>query len=494
MPNTERFIAKLEVDGGSTNLKPLKITIMRASRRTEGTELPYLSADDTSPPGADTKVWLQIWECDSFEGARQSAGAKSTNDFLVEIPGYIKQAESGGATYEFRVLEAPTLATGDTVGWLTLKLKDSHDQPYGGEAGFIVPIVGEAEDDLDLGVTLETSAGTKTHENQKWTKASCLHLSNLTHVIGAMLAEGGLTLCFWADINDKDMRADRADWTSGGQQPPRVEKGDDGKEHKVAKGDRTGKYIADIINDAEFEVQAAAFAKRFHSLRLNAAGDLVLGCTPFFNGESQISSAVADICQKVHQDFLKGRGDPPKLKRIAMMAHGWHSGIWTKRPDHFMGRDAARSFARDIAPNCLDDLVFTLYACLCGYNKDAGDATFGSEPSSGRRLGEGSFGESLCQSLKDAGLSRAAVWAHTTAGHTTKNPNLRAFIASQGDAPVAADLVWMVQDKPDAKSARGSKIQSFLGKAANKGDDVMHLSILHPGADVQRCTGGSCTA
>src|SRR5204863_3153563 len=99
----------------------------------------------------------------SRHGANKSEGARSSNEFLVEIPGYIKQAESGGATYEFRVLAAPTLATGDTVGWLTLKLKDSQGQPYGGERGFIVPIVGEAEDEVDLGVTLEAAAGTRTH-------------------------------------------------------------------------------------------------------------------------------------------------------------------------------------------------------------------------------------------------------------------------------------------------------------------------------------------
>jgi hypothetical protein len=494
MPNTERFIPKLEVDGPSgttkTNLKPLKITITRASRRTDGTELPYISADDTTPPGDDTKVWLQIWECDSFEGSRQqSGGAHSTNQFLVEIPGFIKQTESGGATYEFKVLEAPTLAGGDSVGWFILKVKDSHDQPYGGDAGFIVPIVGEAEDEVDLGVTLETSAGTRTHASQKWAHASCLHVSNLTHVIGAMLAEGGLTLAFWADINDADMRADRASWSSNGRTPPLMEDG-----HKSARGDRSNKFIADIINDAEFEVQAGIFATRFHSLRLNAAGDLVLGCTAFCEGEAQISSAVTAICQKVHSDFLRGQGDPPKLRRIAMMAHGWYNGIWTKRPDHFMGKDAARAFARDLAPNCLDDLLFTLYACLCGFKGDAGDATFGSDPAAGKRLGENSFAESLCQSLKDAGLSRAAVWAHTTAGHTTRNPNLRAFVASQGDAPNAADLVWLVQDRPATSRERSSKITSFIVKASRQGDDVMHLSILHPGAELQRYLGGSGTA
>src|SRR5262245_24965391 len=322
MPKTERFIPKLEVDGGKgtaqTNLKPLKITIVRASRRTEGTELPYLAADDSSPPGDDVKVYLQIWECDSFEASRHgkkgSEGKRSSNEFLVEIPGYIKQAESGGATYEFRVLAAPTLATGDSVGWFTLKLKDSQGQPYGGEAGFIVPIVGEAEDQVDLGVTLEKSAGTRTHENQEWTYAGCLHVTNLTHIIGAMLAEGGLTLNFWADINTKEMREDRAKWSAAGHEPPRMKKGDDGKEHKHAKGRTTGKFIDVIINDAEFDVQLQEFAERFHSLMLNDAGDLLLGCTPFFKGESQISSAVADICQKVHQDFLKGQGDPPKLK------------------------------------------------------------------------------------------------------------------------------------------------------------------------------------
>lgn len=491
MPNKERFIPKLEIDGGKgaalTNLKNLKITIQRASRKTEGTELPYVPASDTGPPADDCKVYLQLWEADTFEKKVTGEAANSSNEFLVEIPGFIKQTGSGAATYDFLVGGAPTLATGDTVGWLTLTLKDVNGKPYG-ESGFVVPIVGEAEDDLDLGVTIEETAGTKAHESKVWTHASLLHVCNLTHIIGAMLAEGGLTLNFWADMNTTEARADRAEWMK--TRSPDMKDGD-GK--KLAKGDSSGKYIADIINDAEFEVQGKEFANRFHSLSLNAAGDLILGSTPFWTGHDQIVSAIQTIRDKVHADFLKGKGEAPRLRRLSFMCHGDKHGVWSARPEKWIGNKDCPALAKKLASHMLDDCLLTLYACLTGYG-GGGDVTFGATPASGNSVGEGSFAQAMCQALKEAGISRAAVWGHTTAGHTTKNPNLRAFVASQGDVPLSADLCWMVQAPPATEKERHNAAYKFIVKAGNKGDQIMHLSILHPAADVHKCTGGSCTA
>jgi hypothetical protein len=505
---TELFFAHLEVSDGTarTTLKPLQIKLEKGSRKNEtAKKIPY-TMKDKDPP-SEAKVWLQVWDVQTYEGDAQhkaevkkkkKAGGTPTNALLVELPGYIQQTARD--KFEFRVLGAPTMGSGDSLGWLTLLLQDPTGQPWkNGDKDLVVPILGDSDDEIDLGCVFETSAGTKSHESE-W-KSNPYHLVNLTHALLAMQEEGGLTVGMWADLNSKEARQDRADWWDNGHPALPSDSHSSGP-----IGDLSNRYIADIINDAEFEGAGANFARRYHSIGL-VKDELTLTATPF-KSESDIFSTVQTICDKVEEQFLKPLGKPRlKVRKLAFFTHGsWQDGAGllmsksaTAGDSHncsekWIGKNNIPKWVDNLAKNLHDEVVVALMACLAGKGNDA----FGEAPK-GTYVGESSFGATLCKALHEqGGLPNPAVWAHTTAGHTYGNPNLRAFTKDNG-----ADLVWMVpgNTQTDDAKERRSTVNKWLGKRAvrkptekmmEQWDEHLHAALCHPGAQVAQCSGGAC--
>ncbi len=108
-------------------------------------------------------------------------------------------------------------------------------------------------------------------------------------------------------------------------------------------------------------------------------------------------------------------------ERVAFFCHGWTGGVQVGF-DVSSLRGLAEALASCSAPNV------TLYCCLTG--KGEGD-------------GDGGFADRLRDALCAAGATYCRVDAHTTAGHTTRNPYVRRFEGS-GSPVGATGGQWIV--------------------------------------------------
>ena len=97
-----------------------------------------------------------------------------------------------------------------------------------------------------------------------------------------------------------------------------------------------------------------------------------------------------------------------RVKHIGIFAHGWRSGIqFGFRVNH------VRALARAIEQVVVDDApIVTLYCCSTAQGHTGGD---------------GGFADELRDALCEQGLTHCRIDAHTTRGHTTRNPHLRRF-------------------------------------------------------------------
>lgn len=94
-----------------------------------------------------------------------------------------------------------------------------------------------------------------------------------------------------------------------------------------------------------------------------------------------------------------------KPDHVAFFCHGWATGI-----QFGFGMAHVKQLAEDIAT--IDRPTVTLYCCLTA---------------DGPTDGDGGFADALRDALCQAGAVNCRVDAHTTAGHTTRNPRVRRF-------------------------------------------------------------------
>lgn len=496
------FQASLD-KSSKTTLKPFKVLIQPAPARDAAKTTRLAFTPSAGPPEAPTpgppdqpNVFLQIWEIDTFEKAKHGRGKrpkadgggdeeekpKDTNDFLIEIPGFIQQ--TGRRQFELRVHPAapPTLGSGKALGWFTLELKDATGRPWKDAEGrdLVVPIVGEGEDEVDLACVLNDAGGKKEHESE-WKGGPIVHAANLTHIIGSQLEEGGLTIGFWADLLSKkekeDLAAARREIAKAGSKAAREELMR-GKYHDLYTG------LDSANNNDTFASAGEEYERRFHSVGTKD-GQLAIACMPF-KATGDITGGVKATCEKVDADFVKkfklAKQDPPKVKRLAMFTHGWGTGIrgGPASGDYEKMKVELAQFVDKVRPFLANDVLVTLFACSTG----GGAEEFGEPPAEGPRkhtyVGQGSYADVLCRTLIDKGCADAAVWAHTCPGHTYGNPKLRAFTKDGG-----ADVVWMVKGKPPPERSKRLQIAgSFVSKNRDKDKQVMHVSSIHPGGKV----------
>jgi hypothetical protein len=122
---------------------------------------------------------------------------------------------------------------------------------------------------------------------------------------------------------------------------------------------------------------------------------------------------------------LRG-ADVSGLDCLAIFCHGWstgiQAGITTKKIPAFL---AALSCVYKID----DGLRVLLYCCSTGADDDdsADEAPGLGDGLSGQNLGDGSFADAFRDELCKLGAIDCRVVAHTTAGHTTQNPNVIIF-------------------------------------------------------------------
>lgn len=151
----------------------------------------------------------------------------------------------------------------------------------------------------------------------------------------------------------------------------------------------------------EFRREARAFCKA-NGLR----EELCL-----FDNGADLSDRRADVLRHV-------QAAEAGLDVVVFACHGWPDGVQAGfRCEH------VRGLARELKEVAAPVLTVLLYCCSTGADQDpATDET--AEPGPG---GDGGFADRLRDELGALGV-QATVYAHSTAGHCTRNPRVRIFL------------------------------------------------------------------
>lgn len=450
MPSDAFLVQLAPVDAGNpwpgevhNNLRPLTLRILKAGHRQPDACLAYVPAE-RKHPRSEELLRFTLFRSDK---------PTEPGVAMVELDGFLHQRTLGADDFDLKITGPVTFTPGAAAGFMTLRFKDAED---GGDwpagAGLRVPLVGPPQSLVHLVPWLRPVGGSSNPDFAKVYHHPCL---NMTHIISAMLAEGGLTLAVHVHSKNAD--------------------------------------------DAGFPGFGRIFAEKFHSLALDRSrdqyGELLNASTPF-ERHTDISKACKEITDRVHQDFLHGQGPQPKIKRLAIFTHGHRRSINT-------GRDASNfvvlleigpdldKFCGAIRSLLTPDALVSLLACNTGRGPD--DAGFGQEPRKKGTtiipLGGGSFAEALFNGLRDAAHPDVAIWAHTSTGHATRNQEMRAF-TQWG----VLDLIWLMVPKdqmPPPDDASRAKVtlafaQFYSPAETNPKAEVLEqIAVLHPGAAVK---------
>lgn len=112
----------------------------------------------------------------------------------------------------------------------------------------------------------------------------------------------------------------------------------------------------------------------------------------------------------------------PKI--VAIFCHGYAEGIQLgfRSPDHRRSRkpDKDRFHALMDVLSIHENVSLELYACSTGDDPD-------EYPDTSPGSGEGCFADLIRDNLCERGAKTCRVFAHVTAGHTTKNPHIKFF-------------------------------------------------------------------
>jgi hypothetical protein len=290
-----------------------------------------------------------------------------------------------------------------------LALRDGRGQPIlsGGREPRI-PIVSEGQDDeVDLVCGLYPSPGNDAPP----TGATPFFFTNLTHIIGAQLREGGLLLGFHVYLPNATTNDDKS-------------------------FPRFGEFAA----------------QRTHCLGLRG-DDIVVGTTEFTGaaGEKMVLDAMQRIRQAVHRDFLGGQGEVPKINRFFTVTHGSkhpscngiqmgtsYISLHVNHIDHRFDK-----FMDGLAPHLTKDVVWSQCSCHIAAAPTVTGTDYTALPKERGRTGEGSFADACRKALAARGLVDAAVWGHASKGDCVRNQELRAFTRSGN-----MDLCYMVLGFP----------------------------------------------
>lgn len=151
-----------------------------------------------------------------------------------------------------------------------------------------------------------------------------------------------------------------------------------------------------------------------------------------FNNSNDLAERRADVLRHLHAL------EPGSLSMLALFCHGWPDGVQAGfRSEH------VRGFARELKAVAAPELTVALYCCSTGADLRA-DTDETHEPGPG---GDGGFADRLRDELCELGVA-ATVFAHSTAGHTTRNPRVRVFTPAE-----RAGGGWLVEPRGELWTA-----------------------------------------
>lgn len=148
-----------------------------------------------------------------------------------------------------------------------------------------------------------------------------------------------------------------------------------------------------------FLPEAAAFAKTLGGAAI---------VTNIDNGPAPAVAAYRQVLDKI--DSFRRDSGGKELDMLALFCHGWSRGI-----QFGFNLSSVEALAGHLEKVASARLAVVFYSCLAGSGpKDAVG-------------GDGGFADRFRDALCRAGLTDCQVDAHTTAGHTTRNPYVRRF-------------------------------------------------------------------
>jgi len=138
----------------------------------------------------------------------------------------------------------------------------------------------------------------------------------------------------------------------------------------------------------------------------------------FWMGEGDVTQLVrVDVSQRsrARAEFVWQtlRAQSAPIDRFVLFCHGWTDGVQfgfsSKPPRVLLAR-----LAEELVRASTEQLGVALYCCSTGKGDDA--------------TGDGGFADALRDCLCLAGRPHVSVFAHSTAGHTARNENIRYFL------------------------------------------------------------------
>ena len=197
-------------------------------------------------------------------------------------------------------------------------------------------------------------------------------------------------------------------------------------------------------NDAELSRQAKAVLDDHGALTV-VDGQLALGHS-LVRGYAELPGKIREVGAAAAQ--LLGLDEAPLASGLLLFGHGIRDGL-RLNPDGYRAQgsltiSSCEDFVAQLDPCLGREVIVSLFACNNGRGVRAGGNGGTNDPSYGHALagevpGANSLGWTLQRALAHTDRL-VTVWAHTTTGHTTRNPRLRVF-SSWGDADLVSLLL-----------------------------------------------------
>jgi len=414
MPNAAFTVRVVPVDASAPlardDAQPRRFVVTRLTskqeaRHPECVQVPFMNKADVSD-ATPASSYLQVWEFDHFnegvylERMETQAGGRGDR-CLVVVPGVVARTVEGKkVSYEFLAVGAPEILPAqnddEIIGPMALSL-DHADQTTKSNSFDI----GEYESFYELAAVLRPTSGGRSfapHTN------AVPHI--LRNVTGSVLRQAreraGFAIAFVSDYPASSKKGNR-----------------------------------------EFANQAEEMLATLPTFRLEG-GTLTVG-HHLITHWNQMAASMRDVRQAVEQ-LLSEKAQvcaSPKVAVLEIYAHGepyatntnptsWRAGGGTLR------KNDVRDFVTQIRDHLTDDVVVSLFACHNGRSPSAIDRSLSKKgqrfadkmfgrPYPCEELGNDSIAWWLHRELVRQGKPWATVYAHTTAGHTTRNHFLRVF-------------------------------------------------------------------
>lgn len=391
-----------------SNFTPLKIRIQpcRASE-TQSQTCKYIPEAETDYP-EEARCFIQIWELDQWSRGRgpstrrrsgteqDTAAQESQNEFLAEFGGFIKQVT--GNRYRFVTdgtgITIPSASDDRGTGKLILRIDKLQDNTITGTPlEEKVPIQGEVETRLEIGVAYQDSAGQRSYTDEY--SRPVYHMWNMSKIIEDQLQAGGLRVLFYVsynrEIDDRTLRyytsQDSAappartlrQWQSSQTPPPSL------------PFNPSGRLLSKIKNDRNFPDASTGMSREWHTLYVNGAGEIGVGrfmITGWSTSSRPIKSNISTLIDQVYRQHMDSTGEKPKVCKVGIFCHGARQSLLTRgrNPgDTSPGQDPPK-VGQNIGLSNLsafvqsfivaegegqrkllsDNVIFALYACLTG--------------------------------------------------------------------------------------------------------------------------------